>query len=110
MSNGDDTGNGNNLSVEEQQKAFLKKMIEDQEAVDSDLREKQLEFQDQIADARLSLFNNLKTKRTPQFSREVVEIATILQQQPMLIPVVKRFLTEKMGAIQEAIKGVLETP
>jgi len=96
----------NEMSLEEQQKAAIQKFLDEQSEFDAQFRDHHASLLDQTKRMRESMMANLQAKNK-QMSPEVQEIAVTLMQQPILIPHVKKFIADKLAAIEQAIQGVL---
>jgi hypothetical protein len=92
----------------EEQKLQFRKLVEEQELFDKQFREQQEELNRQTREMRTSVFEGLRAKQqlvTP----EVEEITKILNANPLLAPVVLKFVRQKIEQIQGAISGVLNS-
>ena len=68
------------------------------------------ENRDRTKDMYSNVFSSLAKKKEPPLRPDVATIAKLLQQQPLLIPVVQKLLDEKLAAISAAVADILGTP
>jgi len=68
------------------------------------------ENRDRTKDMYSNVFSSLAKKKEPPLRPDVANIAKLLQQQPLLIPVVQKLLDEKLAAISAAVADILGTP
>jgi len=89
-----------------QQKEMMQQLIDDQSEYDNTFRQQHAETIEKLKSAHDTILGSIKG--TNNISSELQQIVGVLQQNPILIPIVQQFLDKKIKAVSKAVSEALK--
>jgi len=89
-----------------QQKEMMQQLIDDQSEYDDTFRQQHAETIEKLKSAHDTILGSIKG--TNNISPEIQKIVGILQQNPILVPLVQQFIDQKIQAVAKAVAEALK--